>query len=276
MRALTVLIASATALGYAPFASRFGAVLGATLSVLLGVLLALAASYSVNALAVAGGALGAFASGVLYEAGPALAGAALVGLCYAERTLRVRDKNSRIVHLILALGAGALAGYASSRYAGAELLVRGVVAAIAAVLAAAPLLVPADDSVAFALDELANDADDATATQLSRAAELRRSVDETLLDRDADRDARRAWKNLLRLAQARSRLSRRAEQAPEAVVRRLDQRIADHVSSLTRMYTAADAASAATLSLDDGTLANVDTAGESLDEISKAMVEDVA
>jgi hypothetical protein len=59
------------------------------------------------------------------------------------------------------------------------------------------------------------------------------------------------------------------------VLRRLDQRLFDHVSSLTKMYTAADAASAATLSLDDTALQKVGAAGTSLDAVSKAIVEEV-
>ena len=60
------------------------------------------------------------------------------------------------------------------------------------------------------------------------------------------------------------------------MIRRVDQRIAEHVDSLNRMYTAADAASAAGLSLDDAALRSVETTLETLDEVSKAMMEEVA
>ena len=118
----------------------------------------------------------------------------------------------------------------------------------------------------------------AAGQKLSAAAELRRSVDESLLDATGARDARRAWKNLLGLGQARARLA--TAKAPgeraQAVIRRVDQRIAEHVDSLNRMYTAADAASAAGLSLDDAALRSVETTLETLDEVSKAMMEEVA
>jgi len=183
----------------------------------------------------------------------------------------------------LALAGGALAGYVSTRYALAEPLVRAVVVIIAAVLSAAPLMVPADDPVAFALDDLARDLDGPVQTALRQGASLRRSVDESLLDEGSARDARFAWKNLLRLARARARLTRSADARPElaqlpagAVQRRVDERIRAHVDGLTRMYTAADAANAAALSLDDGALTNVDAAGSSMDEVSKAIMEEVA
>jgi glutathione S-transferase len=148
------------------------------------------------------------------------------------------------------------------------------------VLTALPWLVPADDPVAHVLDDIARDVPEPSRAQLSAGAELRRSVDESLLDKESAKDAHQAWQNLVRLAQARARLelpkgvAAQARVRSSAVLRRLDQRISEHVSSLTTMYTAADAASAATLSLDDSALQKVDTAGASLDEVSKAIVEE--
>jgi len=278
MRALTLLFASALAYGMLPFSTRLGTVLGAVAAVAFGVLLALAASFGPSAIAVASGALGAFASGVLASHIPALAGAVLLGLAFAERTLRVRDRNSRIVHGLLALFAGGLAGFLATHYAASEPLVRVVVVVIAAVLATAPLMIPADDPLAHALDDLADSIECPAATKLRAAAELRRTVDESLLDQESARDARRAWKNLLGLAQARARLAgaRLLNERARAVMRRVDQRIQEHVDSLTQMYTAADAASAAGISLDDAALRSVETARETLDEVSKAIIEEVA
>jgi hypothetical protein len=273
MRALALLVAAAAAHGLAPFAPRLGTVLGSMALVALAVLLAMAATGLPSALAVAAGALGAFASGVVAGAGPALAGALLVTLCFAERTLRIRDNKARLLHLGLAAGAGALAAWLSARYAPADMLVRVVVVVVAAVLTALPLAVPADDPVAFALDDVARDVAEPAKASLAAGAELRRTVDESLLDRESARDARQAWQNLVRLAQARARLEK-PRRGTDAVLRRLDQRIGEHVESLTKMYTAADAASAATLSLDDSALMKVDNAGSSLDEVSKAIVEE--
>jgi hypothetical protein len=273
MRTLTLLVAAAAAHGLAPFTARLGTVVGSMALVALAVLLALAATGIPSALAVASGALGAFASGAVAGAGPALAGALLVTLCFAERTLRVRENKARLLHLGLAAGAGALAAWLSTRYAGADIVVRAVVVVVAAVLTALPLSVPADDPVAFALDDVAEDVAKPAKDSLRAGAELRRTVDESLLDRQSARDARQAWQNLVRLAQARARLEK-PRRGSDAVLRRLDQRIAEHVESLTKMYTAADAASAAALSLDDTAREKVDSAGSSLDEVSKAIVEE--
>lgn len=278
MRPLTLLAASALAFGLMPFTTRLGVVLGALATVLFGVLLAAAASFGPSAVAVASGALGAFASGVLSNQLPALAGAVLLGMAFAERTLRVRDRNGRIVHVVVALGAGGLAGYLAMHYAGSDLLVRSVVIIVAAVLALAPLMIPADDPLAHALEELAHSLPVPAHDRLVAAAELRRGVDESLLDTASARDARDAWKNLLRLARARARLVsvKTPNDRAMAVVRRVDQRIGEHVESLTRMYTAADAASAVSVSLDDAALRSVETTRETLDEVSKAILEEVA
>ncbi|MEZ4219563.1 MAG: hypothetical protein R3B13_01455 [Polyangiaceae bacterium] len=277
MRSLALMFVAGAAFGLAPLSPRFGVLLGATLSVALGVLLALAASWVPNALAVTAGAVGAFSSGVLIQAGPAVAGAVLVGAAFAERTWRVRGRDARIAHVGLALGAGALAGYLSLRFVGADWVVRSVVIGLCAVLALAPLLVPADDPLAFALDEIARDVPSPSADTLRAGADLRRQVDESVLDTDTAKDARRAWRNLLRLARARTRLGDKSTSAAaQRVARRLDQRLAQHVDSLTRMYTAVEARSAAELSLDDGPLESVESKGATLDDVSDAIVQDVA
>jgi hypothetical protein len=175
------------------------------------------------------------------------------------------------------VGGGALAGYLSTRFVAAEPLVRGVVVMLSAVLALAPLLVPADDPTAFALDHLAEDVSDPAKTTLRAGAELRREVDESVLDADTARDSRRAWKSLVRLARARVRLGDSAKsESAKRVVLRVNQRLAEHVESLTRMYTAVETKSAAELSLDDGSLENVQVKGATLDDVSDAIVQDVA
>lgn len=277
MRALSLMLATALAFGLLPFSGRVGLLLGAALAVGSGVLLALAASYTPSAAAVAAGALGALATGVLAEFGPTLAGALLVGAAFAERTLRVRERADARLHVALALGVGAIAGYLSSRYSNAEPWVMGVVVVIAAVLATAPLLIPADDALAHGLDQLADELEDPVRQTLRAGAELRRSVDDTLLDADSARDARRAWRNLLRLGHARVRLTRAGKSAAAgAVVARLDQRLTEYVTSLTGMYTAVDTVAAATLSLDDDVISSMTDKGATLDDVSSAIIEEVA
>ena len=59
----------------------------------------------------------------------------------------------------------------------------------------------------------------------------------------------------------------------DTIIARLDQRIGEHVQALERALTAADEARAAELSADDHALRNVENAGESLDEVSNALVD---
>lgn len=281
MRKLAFLLAAALCFGLAPFTPRLGPVLGSLALVALAVHLALTASASLSALAVAGGALGAFASGLLLTASPAAAGAALAGLCFAERSLRVRGAQARLLHLGAALVGGGLAGSLSMAFASASLPLRGVAMTVAAVLLALPLLVDADDPLAHALDGAAQEIDGAAAVALREAAELRRTVDEDLLDGKTTRHARATWAALLRLAEARVRLtrapaSRRAEGSPaNAVKKRVDERIADHLEALSRAYTAAGAVRAAETSLDDAALRGTENAGESLEHLSRAIVEEI-
>ena len=47
-----------------------------------------------------------------------------------------------------------------------------------------------------------------------------------------------------------------------------------HVGVLSRAYLAVDTAAAAEVSLDDAALRSVETVGESLEQVSKAMVEE--
>jgi hypothetical protein len=261
-----------------PIADALDVVPGALLLVALGIGLSLAASGSISAVAAAAGAVGAFAGGVLYASSPAVAGAALVGLCYAERTLRVRTPVARAVHVGLALLVGALAGAVAAHYATAALSVRAVVAVVSAVLVALPQLVEADDPMAYALDGLAEQVGEAPAEAMRQGAELRRTVDETMLDQESRRHARSTWSSLLRLSQARARLERagspkRVRRA--AVVERIDERLAEHVTALERMYLAADEAKAAEASLDDRALRRVETSGATLEEMAEAIVDEV-
>ena len=275
---IALFLTAALAFAANPIADRLDAVIGSLMLVAVGIGLSLAASASISAVTAAAGAVGAFAGGVLYATSPAVAGAALVGLCYAERTLRVRTPVARAVHVGLALLVGALAGALAAHYAAAAIAVRVVVAVVSAVLVALPTLVEADNPMAYALEGLAERVGDGAAEAMTNGAELRRSVDERMLDDESRKHARETWRSLLRLSQARARLERAG--SPKrvrgaAVVERIDERLAEHVTALERMYLAADEAKAAEASLDDGALRHVETSGASLEEMAEAIVEEV-
>jgi hypothetical protein len=53
----------------------------------------------------------------------------------------------------------------------------------------------------------------------------------------------------------------------------VDQRITEHVNVLARAYTAVDTVSAARIGVDDAALKNVASIGDSLDDVSRALVE---
>jgi hypothetical protein len=192
--------------------------------------------------------------------------------------MRVRGPVTRLVHIGAAILGGALAGSLSTAYAFASPAVRIVAVLVAGVLVALPLLVDADDPIAHVLDTTADLVPDPAKKSLKDGADLRRNVQEIPLDRETGRHVRKTWQALLRLADARVRLERtrgvRGEGSPaEAVVKMVDAKMADHVTALSRAYTAVDTVRAAELGLDDAALKNVETAGESLDEVSRAMVD---
>lgn len=324
MKKLAFIIAAVSLFAFAPLANRFGPVTSSLALVWLGVLAAVLASGTISSLSITGGAVGAFGSGVLASVSPAAAGAVLVAAAFSERTLRVRSRTARAVHVLLALVGGGLAGALSNAYTTASLSTFAVAGVVAGVLAALPLLVDADDPVAHALEEAASVVGDPAKRSLLDGAELRRNAQDIPLDRATTARVKTTWQSLLRLAEARVRLERTRPQvllriaqqaapvvadakasaaadakpseeasasdagnasapapaststptsAADAVLGMVDQRIAEHVSVLARAYTAVDAVSAARIGLDDSALKNVESIGESLDEVSRAIVE---
>jgi MFS family permease len=311
MKKIAFVVAAASLFAFAPLAGRFGPVAASLALVWLGVLLALFASGTISSFAIGTGALGAFGSGVLASVSPAAAGAVLVAAAFAERTTRVKSRTARAVHVLVALVGGGLAGSLSNAYTTASLPVYAVAAVVAAVLAALPLLVEADDPVAHALDQASTLVNEPAKRSLLDGAELRRNAQEIPLDRATAARVKTTWQSLLRLAEARVRLERTRPQvllriaaqvagpaapaaqlegppappsmnvtapivqptASDAVLGMVDQRIAEHVSVLARAYTALDTVSAARVGLDDTALKNVESMGDSLDDVSRALVE---
>lgn len=283
MKKLAFVVAAASLFALAPIASRFGPVASSVALVWLGVLLAVCASGSVHSMSVAGGALGAFGSGILASISPAAAGAVLVAAAFGERTTRIRSRTARAVHVGMALVGGALAGSLSTAFGAASLPVMAVAILVAAVLSALPLLVEADDPVAHALDEAAAAVAEPSRSVLMQGAELCRSAEEVLLDGATQPGVKKTWQSLLRLAEARVRLERSRPKmlvgigaqpsAADAVLGMVDQRIAEHVTVLSKAYAAVDTARAAAVGLDDADLRTIDSMGDSLEDVSRAMVE---
>jgi hypothetical protein len=286
MKKLAFVVAAASLLAFAPVADRFGPLVSSVALVWLAVVLAVAASGSIQSIAIASGALGALGSGILGGASPAIAGAVLLAAAFAERTTRVRSRTARAVHLGVALISGAFAGALADAYAGAALPVTAVAAVVGAVLAALPLLVEADDPVAHALEAAARVVSEPARATLLEGAELRRTSADVPLERETAARVRKTWLALLRLAEARTRLEksrprvRVAEGLPgsdapaaDAVLAMVDQRAAEHVALLARAYSAVDTVNAAAASLDDTALGEIASMGDSLEDESRALVE---
>src|SRR5262249_21138972 len=155
--------------------------------------------------------------------------------------------------------------------------VRLVAAIVGAVVASSPLFIDADDPLAHALDGLASELPDGAARTLKGAAELRRQVDESLLDRKTARHVRETWRSLLRLAEARCRLARGpGDRAETAVTRRLDQRLEEHTDALRRAYLAADDATAAEVTAHDVALRRVEHLTDSYEQTAKVLLDESA
>lgn len=306
MKKIAFIVAAASLFALAPLANRFGPVASSVGLVWLGVLLAICASGTASSMAVATGALGAFGAGVLATVSPAAAGAVIVAAAFAERSTRIRSRTARAVHVLVALVGGALAGSLSGAFTLSAVPVMLVAVVVASVLAALPLLVEADDPVAHALDQAAAAVSEPARGALVQGAELRRNAAEVPLDRNTQLRVKKTWQALLRLAEARVRLERSRPQvlvrigeaaasalvpaggpasgnslalgpaqpsAADAVLGMVDQRITEHVTVLAKAYTAVDTARAAAVGIDDADLRTVDTMGDSLEDVSRAMVE---
>jgi MFS family permease len=308
MKKIAFIVAAASLFAIAPIANRFGPVASSVALVWLGVLVAICASGTANALAVASGALGAFGAGILAPVSPAAAGAIIVAAAFAERSTRIRSRTARAVHVLVALVGGALAGSLSTAFNASSVPVMLVAIVVASVLAALPLLVEADDPVAHALDQAAKAVSEPARGALVQGAELRRTAEDVPLDRSTQVRVKKTWQALLRLAEARVRLERSRPKvlvrigeaaapalalttatgpvsgstlalgpaqpsAADAVLGMVDQRITEHVTVLAKAYTAVDTARAAAVGIDDADLRNIDTMGDSLEDVSRAMVE---
>jgi MFS family permease len=231
--------------------------------------------------AIAEGAIAAFLAGAIAPGASVLAGTLLVAGAYGERTTRVRGRAAKVVHFGLAMIAGGVAGGVTASFAGGAPAVRAVAVVVAAVLAAIPRVIAADDLLASALESLAREVEPPARGALAAGAELRRGADDALLDRTTARTVRQTWRALARLAEARLRVQRsraaRTTQksgASDAVLGMLDARITEHVAALARAYSAVDTVRAAELGLDDAALRTAESAGEALEHVSRAIVDE--
>jgi hypothetical protein len=277
MKRLLYVLALAVAFFALPLANRQGPFVSVAALVLVGVGLALLASAHANAISVGTGAFAALGAGVMGTTSPAAAGAVFLMLVFAERTMRVRGNVPRAVHVLLSLIAGGMSGAITSMYVNAQPLVYGVACATAAVVAGLPLLIDADHPVAHALDLVAADLPSDVRDRIREGATLLRESQDIPLDADVEKDVQSTWKSLLKLSHARAKVETHARNRTgkhvQGVVAMLDKRIAEHVSLLSRAFTATDTANAARLGMDDAALKSVKSASLALEASGEAMVD---
>ncbi len=193
--ALLAVLASAAGLFTAlPVAFRGGPVLGTVVPMVIAIAFAVAASGRPNALAVASGAIIALLATLAWRWFPYVSGAVAVGLAYAERSTRVRQVRARIIHVSIAVVAGAAGGALAASYADASPTYRTVALLMAAVVALAPALVPADDPRVQLLERAVRRVGPGKigATLLDGIELLR--LDTALLDRETSTNVRKSWR----------------------------------------------------------------------------------
>lgn len=240
------------ALWAAPQLLGVDAVLAALLSVAGAVTLSALCVGALTPASAAGGAVGAFAFMALAPYSLPLAGAVSMACVFAARSLRARTVLWGAAHALVALLCGAAGAWIVHSFGAGALSVRIAAVGVGGIVAAAPLLVPVDDAVCFALRTLAGQATGALRWRLLRAAILRRRCDgvSELLSRQARRRMDRAFQALVVTARARLDRSRPGGEL-------LDRRIRAYVSALGRALRAAESASALTTDLDDKILAEL-------------------
>jgi hypothetical protein len=268
-------VGAVSVLAFLPWLSRIEPLIASAVLLGLCVLTAMAASASIQTLSVMAGSVAALVGGMLFSAAPALSGALLLGLIYAERTCRVRGRREQGLHLVLALIGGALSASLCAHYLDVSFSTRGVAYSLVAVLVMLPFVLEADDPLAHELQNLGAELGGEVGELLRTGAGLRRDGDSGLLDKSTRREVRASWTSLIGVTRARARIeTNRARSAHRlALIARLDGRIEQHVTALGRTFTAAQEVRAAEASLDDVALRNVETSGESLEQISRALVD---
>lgn len=273
MRGIATIAVMGGALVAAPVVFQLPVAASAALSIAVGVGASSLACEGLGALTIASGALAALSMNVLSD-DSVLAGAAFVALALAPRSLRGRTARWRVAHGAVSAIAGACAAWIAWRYGGeGSAAVRAAALVVAGLVASTTLLLPADDTVAWALASMARATSGAAGDHLLRAVSLRRRVEsspsvEALSEATASR-VELAWRALVDIAAQRVSMAN-LQGASVAV---LDRRIEQHVEALERIHAAADERFARAAGLTDQRLAAARVDGETLETEVRALVE---
>jgi hypothetical protein len=246
--------------------------------VVLGTLLAASISQGFSALSVAGGAMGAFAHDGLRGPTPILAGAIFAALVTAERTLRMPTRTARIVHGALALVGGAMAGGIVSGYEGATRPLWYVALAVAVALFAMPLVLEEDDALARALERTAGLLPAGPGDALREAAFLKRNGSAASIAEGSRDSVAKSFLSILKLGEARVQMAKSVgvslgDDGSKSVTDILDAKIRSQVDVVKKAFAASDAVKAIVQTADTSAVDSLAIAGESMDEVRKALAE---
>lgn len=272
MRGIATVSLLGLALVAAPLTLRLPTAVAALACIALCVLVAVVACEARDALTTAAGALAALAWNLLATDAPVLAGAALVALVLAPRSMRARSSRARALHGVATLGVGLAAAWVAVRYGGADsVAVRAAAVLVAGLAASVTLLAPVDDPVTWSLASLSRELTGATSDRLLRAASLRRGAyDSPAMEALGDATASRielAWRALAEIA------AQRVTAASARGTPVLDQRIEQHVEALERIHAAVEERYARAAGLVDPRLAAARVDGETLETEVRALIE---
>lgn len=268
MRIVFTVFALGALLTGMPWLPQFPGVAAAVLAVTACVATACVATGSLSALAIASGALAAVCAVALGPVSPEIAGAVTVALIFAARGLRARTDALRGIAALTALASGAAGAVVVSHFGHASVAIQAAAMLVSGVSASLPLMVPADDAIAWSLVHYAAGMAGAPGAVLLRAVVLRRRVEGELegLSTVARRRLDRAWTTLE--AVSRSRLLARGATAGV-----LDRRIASHVDALERAYASADERIARAAGLDDNALHGLRLEADAMAAEASALAE---
>ncbi len=255
--------------------ARMGPLPAAGFTVLCAVFLAASISYQVSIEGIMGASIGALVAELLGAAtSPLIIAIATAGVFF-ERTLRIRTRRARVLHVALSAISGTVAVFVARSHSGATWPLNASALAFGIVVLAAPFLIEADDAMAARLAWAARVIGGNTGARLEQAAQLRRQSVHVPLDLSTRRTEVAAWQSLARVAEARVRLSA-THRVPFAVriVERIDSDLERYVVSLARLFSAAFAVRAMRDVAGDIAFDNVQVAGSALEEVQRVLVSD--
>jgi hypothetical protein len=217
------------------------------------------------------GALAAVADQSLSSALPWAAAVPLSLLMSADRLRYLPNIKWKAVHLVLAIGGGALAQQALLHTVNMPHGFMLLGYCVAAALIALPLALDHDDPLAIRLEAAAATLPVGPRSELLSSAQLRRATLTSTLTRDSQASVAMAFETLLRLAQSRSELAALDANAINPVAVAIDKKIAFAVHTLRRAFAASDSLAAMADTADATAIGQLDAVSSSLEALREEL-----